>query len=124
LPSHPHPFGAAEAAGAKGKFWPMHDLLYANQKQLEPDDLIRYAEQLDLDVGQFRRDLEKRTYRDAVQSDMQSGIVHGVTGTPTLRINGERYAGPRTRKALLEVLKGPHTPLPNLRGGGKRREPE
>lgn len=108
LPSHPHAFGAAEAAeaaGAQAKFWPMHDLLYANQKQLELDDLVHYAEQLDLDVARFRQDLEQRSYRDAVQADMHSGIAHGVTGTPTLYINGERYAGPRTRDALLDVLK-------------------
>ncbi len=108
LPSHPHAFAAAEAteaAGAQGKFWPMHDLLYANQKQLELDDLLRYAQQLGLDVDRFLLDLEQHTYRDAVQADMNSGIAHGVTGTPTLYINGERYAGPRTREALLDVLK-------------------
>lgn len=108
LPSHPHSLiasEAAEAAGAQGKFWEMHDLLYANQKQLAVEDVLGYAEQLRLDVDQFRKDLEQHTYAEAVKQDMLRAIDDGVNGTPTLFINGERYDGRRTRDALLEVLK-------------------
>jgi protein-disulfide isomerase len=108
LPSHPHSLiaaEAAEAAGAQGKFWEMYDLLYANQKQLDLDHLVRYAGQLDLDIDRFRHDLEQHTYRDAVKEDMLQAIDDGVNGTPTLFINGERYAGKRTRDALLQALR-------------------
>ena len=54
---HPHAEGAARAALAadrQGSFWPMHDLLFARQDQLEPDDLVRYAAELGLDVDASR----------------------------------------------------------------------
>jgi peroxiredoxin/predicted DsbA family dithiol-disulfide isomerase len=107
LPSHLHAFAAAEAAeaaGAQGKFWEMHDLLYGNQQQLGDADLRRYAEQLGLDVEQFARDMEQHRYRDVVKQHLYSGIEHGVNGTPTLFINGQRYGGPRTHDALIAAL--------------------
>ena len=60
---HPHAQLAAEAAEAaaeQGKFWEMHDLLLDHQDALEPRDLVRYAEDLGLDVDRFRDRLQKR----------------------------------------------------------------
>jgi protein-disulfide isomerase len=94
--SHPHAeiaAEAAEAAGAQGAFWPMHDMLLANQHALTPRDLIGYAEQLGLDTRQFAADLEQRTFEPAVKADFMSGVRSGVSGTPTFFINGVRYDG-------------------------------
>ena len=94
--SHPHAelaAEAAEAAGAQGAFWPMHDVLLRNQQALSPSDLVGYAAGLGLDARQVATDLENRTYQAAVQEDFMSGVRSGVGGTPTFYLNGGRYDG-------------------------------
>jgi protein-disulfide isomerase len=94
--AHPHAriaAQAAEAAGAQGRFWEMHDLLFENQNALEPQDLVGYAKSLGLDIPQFERDLEAGTYTKKVRDDFRSGVKSGVNGTPTFFVNGERYDG-------------------------------
>jgi protein-disulfide isomerase len=92
--SHPHAriaAEAAEAAGAQGKFWEMHDMLYENQDSLELEDLIRYATSIGLDTVQLARDLQNGTYAKRVRDDFRNGVRSGVNGTPTFFVNGERY---------------------------------
>ena len=106
--SHPHAQAtaeAAEAAGAQGKFWEMHDLLFDHQDRLSPDDLHSYAQQLGLDVERFDRDLAAHTYASRVKQSFRNGIGDGVNGTPTIFINGVRYDGPRDHETLLSVFK-------------------
>jgi peroxiredoxin len=94
--AHVHAEGAAEAAeaaGAQGKFWEMHDALYEHQDALELDDLVAYARTLGLDVERFTAELEKRVHAPRVREDFQSGIKSGVNGTPTFFINGARLDG-------------------------------
>ncbi|GAA2074600.1 Na+/H+ antiporter NhaA [Pseudolysinimonas kribbensis] len=93
---HPHAqlaAQAAEAAGAQGRFWPMHDLLLQHQSALEPDDIRRYAEQLELDLDQFDRDLTRHRYAARIAADVESADVSGVPGTPTFFIDGRRHYG-------------------------------
>lgn len=104
---HPHTEAAAEAAeaaGAQGQFWQMHDLLFEHQDQLGNAALRRYAEQLGLDVARFERELTGRDYEERVQEDFQSGVRSGVGGTPTFFINGSRYSGSWDNGELLAVL--------------------
>jgi len=61
-PVHPNARLAAEAAGAQGRFWEMHDLLYSNQDRLFESDLLRHAAPLGLDAGRFERDLASRRH--------------------------------------------------------------
>ena len=82
---------AAEAAGAQGKFWEMHTLLFERQDALRTKDLIRYAEQLALDVERFRHELENETHSARVRADFLAGVQNGVYGTPGLFLNGVRY---------------------------------
>jgi protein-disulfide isomerase len=82
---------AAEAAGAQDRFWPMHDLLYENQRHLADEDLLRYAGQLGLDVDSFGRDLAEHVHAARVHDDFMSGVRSGVNGTPTFYINGVRH---------------------------------
>lgn len=84
---------AAEAAGFQGKFWEMHDMLYENQRNLLDEDLIRYAEQLNLDMKKFQEDFRNREYKEKVESDFESGVRSGVNATPSFFINGAKYEG-------------------------------
>ena len=85
---------AAEAAGAQGKLWPMHDLLFENQDALEPEDLVGYAEALGLDVARFTTELATHAHLDKVREDFRSGVRSGVHGTPTFFIDGARFDAP------------------------------
>ena len=94
--AHPHALvaaQAAESAGAQGRFWEMHDMIFEHQDALELQDLAGYAELLGLDVERFERDLATGTYAKKVRDDFRSGVRSGVNGTPTFFLNGERYDG-------------------------------
>jgi protein-disulfide isomerase len=84
---------AAEAAAAQGKFWEMHDKLLAHQDDLLPTDLLRYADNLGLDIDRFRRDLHAHAYTTRIAEDVASADESGVAGTPSFFINGRRHAG-------------------------------
>jgi len=73
---------AAEAAGAQGRFWEMHDLLFENQHALEKKALIGYAERLGLDAGRFRRELKEGTYHERVRQNFLAGAPLTLLSTP------------------------------------------
>ena len=105
--SHPHSehaAEAAEAAAAQGRFWPMHDLLYENQRKLEDDDLHGYAAQLGLDLDAFDRDLAGHVHATRVREDFMSGVRSGVNGTPTFYVNGIRHDGAYDAESLIAAL--------------------
>lgn len=104
---HPHAFmaaEAAEAAGAQGEFWTMHDALFTHQQQLEYEHLRWYAEQSGLDVARFDQEMRSHLYAGEVNQDVRRGIQDGVNGTPTIFINGQRYDGPRDRASILTAI--------------------
>ncbi len=84
---------AAEAAADQGAFWEMHDLLLEHQDRLGPSDLVRYAEQLGLDVERFTNHLQDHAGAARVAEDVDSADLSGVSGTPTFFINGRRHYG-------------------------------
>jgi Na+/H+ antiporter NhaA len=84
---------ASEAAADQGAFWEMHDLLFAHQDALRPNDLISYAEQLGLDVERFTNHLRERAGAARVAEDVDSADLSGVSGTPTFFVNGRRHYG-------------------------------
>lgn len=96
---------AAEASGAQGKFWEMHGLLFERQQALHTKDLIRYAEELALDVDRFRIELRNQTHSDRVRADFVAGVQNGVYRTPGLYLNGVRYDSKWDRETLLSSLK-------------------
>lgn len=95
---------AALAAGAQGKFWQMHDLIFSNQGQLERADLLRYAEQLHLDVPVFQQALDTHAYAGAIAADRALGTQLDVNGTPTMFVNGERITGAHSLVELEELV--------------------
>jgi protein-disulfide isomerase len=85
--SHPRAWAAAaaaEAAGAQGRFWEMHDLLFADQGRLEDPHLWQRAERLGLDLERFEADRRAEATRARVERDFRAGIRAGVVTTPTL----------------------------------------
>ena len=105
---HPHAYQAAEAAeaaGAQGRFWEMHDLLFENQDRLGLRDLIGYAGALGLDLERFVTDLRGHANAGRLREDFLSGVRSGVNGTPTFFVNGLRHDGGYDVEVLLEALR-------------------
>jgi protein-disulfide isomerase len=95
---HPQAFRASEAAecaGAQGKFWEMHDVLFANQQALMPPDLARHAQGLKLDLARFNACLEGQTAA-RIRQDMTLAVEAGVRATPTF-IVGTTLPGGRVK---------------------------
>jgi protein-disulfide isomerase len=84
---------AALAAQEQGKFWPMHDKLFANQSELDRADLERYARELGLDLKRFNQALDDGRFRQQVDDDIAEAGRLGVTGTPASYINGRLLSG-------------------------------
>lgn len=101
---HPFAFRSAEAvlaAGAQGKYWEMYNIIYQKQDSFgnpatgpNVEDLIAMAKEIKVaDVPKLEKEIKNDFYRDAVRKDIDSGNRLGVTSTPTIFINGEKYKG-------------------------------
>ncbi len=93
LPFHAHAKNAAKAAlaaGEQGKFWEMHDLVFSNFSQLSDEKFKELAAQIGLNVEKFTADYNSTKYEQTILQDMAAARNAGVTGTPTLFINGKR----------------------------------
>jgi protein-disulfide isomerase len=89
---HPHAMPAALAAAAaqkQGKFWQMHELLFANQHALSSEQITQLAKQIGLDTAKFEADMKSDEVKAAVQEDVQLAQQVGVRGTPTIFVNGK-----------------------------------
>lgn len=95
---------AAEAAGAQGKFWEMHDALFENQSMLDEASLPALAAGLQLDAERFRSDVDGGRQRERVQVDVRDAHAAGARGTPTFFINGERYHGDSDHASLSAAI--------------------
>jgi protein-disulfide isomerase len=96
LPFHANAEPAAEAAmaaDAQGKFWPMHDRLFAHNTELDREGLENDAAAIGLDLPRFRADLDAGRYKARIEADKQEGSDLGVVGTPAVFINGRKIAG-------------------------------
>lgn len=99
---HPHAFEAAraaEAAGKQGKYFEMHDLLYENQDTWASATNVSeifagYAEQLGLNVDQFKADSASTAVSDIINADIKAGQAIGIDSTPTFTINGKKINTP------------------------------
>ena len=84
---------AAHCAGDQGKYWNLHDRMFANQQQLQIADLKKYATEVGLDQARFDQCLDAGTHAAIVQADVDLGTGMGVQSTPTLYINGRIVTG-------------------------------
>jgi protein-disulfide isomerase len=108
LPQHTNARAAAEAAVAaqkQGKFWQFEEKLWANQDNLTPAELEKFAKELGLDMAKFRQDLESPVTKTRVEKDRADGAALGLSSTPTLYINGREYTDPRDADSLREWIK-------------------
>lgn len=95
---------AAEAAGAQGAFWEMHDLLFKHEGKLTREDIDGYAESLQLDLARFAQDLREHAYEARIDADVSSADASGVSGTPTFFVNGRRHHGAYDLGALTAAV--------------------
>jgi protein-disulfide isomerase len=84
---------AAECAGAQGRFWEMHDLLFAHQKALSDTDLAGYAAQLGLDLVAWNACLQSADPPARIAEDQALAATLGIDGTPTSFVNGRVIMG-------------------------------
>jgi protein-disulfide isomerase len=104
---HPQARQAAEAARCayeQGKFWEYHDKLYANSPKASADDLKSYAKEVGLNVDSFDRCLTSGKYKAVVQQDLKEGTQLGLTGTPTIFINGREISGNQPLEAFEAII--------------------
>ena len=104
---HPQAFKAAEAgqcAREQGKFWDLHDRLFANQQALEPESLKKYAADAGLDAAKFNACLDTAKYGDRVQEQMGVGTSLGVGSTPTVFVNGRLISGAQPYEVFTSVI--------------------
>ncbi len=106
--SHPRAWAAAcaaEAAAMQGRFWEMHDSLFADQGRLEDPHLWRRASELGLDLDRFEHDRRSDEVAARVKRDFRSGVRAGIVTTPTVFAGGELHAG-RLEAETLDALAG------------------
>ncbi len=109
FPLEQHPFAEpaaeiAEFAADAGKFWPMHDLLYKNQRQFSEALFPQLADQLGLDARKLTESLEAGQYSAKVEKEMQGGEQAGVPGTPAFFLNGKLWQGSFAYEDLVQAI--------------------
>lgn len=112
VPAHAHALAAArsaEAAALQGKFWEMHDLIYDHQKEWHESFDVRpifegYAKEIGLDLDQFRRDISSEVVERRIFLDGKRGHALGVTGTPTVFMNGREIPFESLEPSKLKAL--------------------
>jgi protein-disulfide isomerase len=104
---HPQAFKASEAAhcaGDQGKYWEYHDRLFANQQQLQPDELKKHATDIGLDAAAFNACLDSSKYGERVRDGVAQGTRLGVNSTPTIYINGRMLSGAQPYETFVSVI--------------------
>lgn len=101
---------AAEAAGAQGKFWEMHDRLFADQslwggKGDAHEDFAQYAQDLELDVDKFKSEIDSRSIKAKVNANIQSGNRDRINSTPTFFLNGKKIGPFNTFDEFRNIVK-------------------
>ena len=95
---------AAEAAHRQGKFWEMHDRIFANQGSMSPETYAEYAREIGLDMGRFGKDVASADVKKKVDGDAAEAARLGVTGTPAFFINGRFLSGARPFDSFKEMI--------------------
>jgi protein-disulfide isomerase len=117
---HPHAMHAAQAAecaGDQGKFWEMHDLLFAHQPHFKLPQLLQYAQSLGLDMARFTAEMDDEIYLQRVREHQRGGDASGVRATPTFFVNGTLVDVSYGLRALLEAVEA-------ILGKGSHRHPQ
>ena len=84
---------AAEAAFLQGKFWEMHDKIFADQRGMSPAKYEQWAQEIGLDVAKFKKDIASAEVKKRIDADKRDAASLGVTGTPAFFVNGRYLSG-------------------------------
>ena len=103
-PKAPAAHAASEAAHRQGKFWEMHDLIFADQAAMAPEKYLEYAKQLGLNLDRFRKDLDSPEIRKRIDDDAKDAASVGITGTPGFLINGKYVSGAKPFEAFKTLI--------------------
>lgn len=103
-PKAPAAHAAAEAAHRQGKFWEMHDLIFANQREMSPEKYEEYAAQIGLNVERFKKDTASSDVKKRVDSDAAEAASLGITGTPAFLVNGRYLSGAQPFDAFKRLI--------------------
>lgn len=107
LPFHPNATPAAKAALAahkQGKFWEMHDKLFAGQNELNDANFKKWAKELKLDAKKFEKDMKDPAIQKAIEDDANFARANGAGGTPSFFINGVLLVGAQPYERFKEVI--------------------
>ncbi len=110
---------AAVATGQEGKFWEMHNILFANRKNLGTTSLKLYSKEAGVNNKRFLDDLVNATYGWQVQGDLREGLNRGVKTVPTFFVNGDRVE----KNTYEDIKKGIEDAIKNLKNKGKGKPP-
>jgi protein-disulfide isomerase len=95
---------AALAAQRQGKFWELHDAMYADRTHLSRQNILAMAEKVGLDVNRFQQDWDSPAIKQALAKEQKEGDQLGVNGTPTIFIDGQRYNGDLAMDAIRPII--------------------
>jgi protein-disulfide isomerase len=112
---------AAVAAHAQGKFWEMHDKLFADRSKLSDADIRRHAEEIGLDVAKFEKDLADPATQAKVAAEMNEGRVLEVASTPTFFVNGRKVQGAKDLDSIVQIVEEERATANRLLAGGSKR---
>lgn len=107
LPSHQNAKIAAQASMAahkQGKFWEMHDLIFANQDRLNRESLTAHAKKLGLNEGQFKKDLDDPAILKQIEEEGRWAMANGLGGTPSFLINGQVFVGAQPEENFVAMI--------------------
>jgi protein-disulfide isomerase len=95
---------ASEAAHRQGKFWEMHDRIFANPKDLSEETYLRYAREIGLDIDKYKSDFSSTSVRKVIDDDLAKARELDVSGTPSFFINGRFLSGAQPYDAFARVI--------------------
>jgi protein-disulfide isomerase len=95
---------ASMAANAQGKFWQMHDKMFANQQALDRPSLDKYAQEIGLNMAKYKAAMDQHLYKQQIDDDSKTGSANGANGTPAFFINGQFLSGAQPFDAFKKVI--------------------
>ena len=103
-PKAPAAHAAAEAAHRQGRFWEMHDRIFANQREMSPEKYEEYAAEIGLDLEQYKRDLVSQEVKSRIDADTREAEKVGNRGTPGFFINGRLLRGAKPFESFKAII--------------------
>jgi protein-disulfide isomerase len=103
-PKAPAAHAAAEAAHRQGRFWEMHDRIFANQREMSPEKYEEFAAEIGLDLEQYKRDIASPEVKSRIDADTREAAKVGNRGTPGFFINGRLLRGAKPFESFKAII--------------------